>query len=63
MAMPTASTWACGEVLEGGMPCALAVIALLAKHLSVSLVARHGPEAARALLGKTILDAGAAGDE
>ena len=62
MAMPTASTWACGEVL-GAAPCALAVIALLAKHLSVSLVARHGPEAARALLGKTILDAGAAGDE
>ena len=40
---------ACHEVLEGGMSTALAVIALLSKHLGVSLVAAHGVETTRRL--------------
>jgi hypothetical protein len=51
------------EVVAGGMSTALAVIALLAKHLGVSLVAAHGVETTRALLHKTILDAGEAVDD
>ena len=42
---------------------AVAVIGLLTRHLAFTLVARHGPEKARALLQKSILDAGAAADE
>ena len=48
------------------VPNTLAVVALLSKHLSLSLLAAHGPEAPRALLQRTILDAGgpsAASDE
>ena len=51
-----------GEVVDAGIPTAVAVIALLDKHLALSLVVRHGMETA-ALLPKTILDAGAAVDE
>ena len=39
------------------VPNTLAVVALLSKHLSLSLLAAHGPEATRALLQRTILDA------
>ena len=41
----------------------LAVVALLSEHLSLSLLAAHGPEATRALLQRTIVDASAASDE
>ena len=42
----------------------LAVVALLSKHLSLSLLAAHGPKATRALLQRTILDgASAASDQ
>ena len=42
------------------MPAALSVIALLSKHLGVSLVSAHGEEKTRSMLEKTILDAGQA---
>jgi hypothetical protein len=38
-----------GEVVTGGMSTAVAVIALLSKHLAVSLVAAHGVETTRRL--------------
>jgi hypothetical protein len=45
------------EVVEGGMSTAVAVIALLSKHLGVSLLTAHGAEKTRAMLERTILDA------
>ena len=44
------------------VPNTLAVVPLLSKHLSLSLLAAHGSEATRALLQRIILDAGAAGE-
>ena len=36
---------------------ALAVVALLTRHLAITMVGRHGEEKARAMLQKVILDA------
>ena len=48
------------EIVAGGMPCALGVIAILNNHLASGMATSMGMEAARSVFTRTVLDAGEA---
>ena len=48
------------EMVGAGPDTALAIVGLLTRHLAITMVGRHGAEKAKAMLAKTITDAGEA---
>ena len=51
------------EIAGAGLECALAVLAVQSRNLVVTLTLLRGPDEARGIFEKTIIDAGAALDD
>lgn len=47
-------------MVGAGPDTAVAIVGLLTRHLAITMVGRHGAEKAKAMLAKTITDAGEA---